>query len=267
MNYYKLTYWISTSLLCLLFFAGGLMYLFNYPRASGFFENLGFPVWLIYPLAALKISGAIVVISRRFSFLKELAYAGFLYDAILALVAHVMVLDGEYMPAIIALALLAVSWWADRKAFGLPAQTRSTQVSKRDRLIYWVFTGFISLMFTLGGLMYLVNYEMAHQFFVSLGFPTWIIYPLAALKFLGVVALLSRRSFFLKELDYAGFLYDAILAVSAHLMVLDGQYYHGLAVIIATCLSWVYDRKIHGKVQRVEKGATKASAQEPILSA
>lgn len=114
----KIIYWISTGLLCLLFFAGAMMYIFNYPRAEMFFNSLGFPTWIIYPLAFLKIAGAITVITKWNLFLKELAYAGFLFDAVLALAAHIMVLDGEYAPAIIALTLTVASWIYDRKVYG-----------------------------------------------------------------------------------------------------------------------------------------------------
>ncbi|WP_299311388.1 DoxX family protein [uncultured Aquimarina sp.] len=114
----KIIYWITTGLLCLLFFAGAMMYIFNYPRAEGFFISLGFPTWIIYPLAFLKISGIIAILTKKSNFLKELAYAGFLFDAILALVAHIMVNDGEYAPAIVSVLLLIISWIYDRKVFG-----------------------------------------------------------------------------------------------------------------------------------------------------
>ncbi|WP_299253580.1 DoxX family protein [uncultured Aquimarina sp.] len=114
----KIIYWITTGLLCLLFFAGAMMYIFNYPRAEGFFISLGFSTWIIYPLAFLKISGIIAILTKKSNFLKELAYAGFLFDAILALVAHIMVNDGEYAPAIVSVLLLIISWIYDRKVFG-----------------------------------------------------------------------------------------------------------------------------------------------------
>ncbi len=119
----KIIYWIVTGIACLMFFGGGMMYFLNYQHAEGFFISLGFPLWIIYPLAVLKILGALVIISRRFNFLKELAYAGFLYDALLALVAHLMVNDGEHMPAVISLVLLTISWIYDRKVFGKYIQT------------------------------------------------------------------------------------------------------------------------------------------------
>ncbi len=121
---------------------------------------------------------------------------------------------------------------------------------KKDKIIYWIATGIVCFMFFGGGLTYFFNYEMADTFFTSLGFPTWIIYPLGVLKILGPLVILSRKSLFLKELAYAGFLFDAILAVTAHIMVGDGYIYHGILAIVLTIVSWIYDRKIFGKVQR-----------------
>ena len=135
----KIIYWIATGLLSALFVAGGLMYLLNYPRAAGFFTNLGFPTWIIYPLAILKFAGVITILSRKSLFLKELAYAGFLYDALLALVAHVVVQDGEAMPAVLSLVFIMVSWRYDRKVFGAYTQkkkqtTTLNKISKASKL-------------------------------------------------------------------------------------------------------------------------------------
>ena len=119
MKKHKIIYWVATGVLCFLFFAGAMMYIFNYERAHGFFISLGFPTWIIYPLAVLKILGVIAILTKRSNFLKELAYAGFLYDSILALVAHIMVSDGEYVPAVVSLILIAISWTFDRKVFSI----------------------------------------------------------------------------------------------------------------------------------------------------
>lgn len=113
----KIIYWLATGFLTLVFLFSASMYLFNYERASGFFINLGFPTWLIYPLAVLKIGGIVAIISKKSKFLKELAYAGFLFDAILALVAHIKVADGEFAPAAIAIIAVVISWIYDRKVF------------------------------------------------------------------------------------------------------------------------------------------------------
>jgi len=114
----KIIYWVATALLSFMFIAGGLMYFYNYEHPEGHFINLGFPKWLIYPLAILKILGVIAILTKKSSFLKELAYAGFLFDAVLALVAHIVVDDGEYMPAAISIIITLISWFYDRKVFG-----------------------------------------------------------------------------------------------------------------------------------------------------
>ncbi len=119
-----LIYRISTGLLCLFFIAGAMMYIFNYPQVEGSFINLGFPTWVIYPLAAAKVLGVVAIVTRASTFLKELAYAGFLFDVLLALAAHLMVSDGEQVPAVIALVLIVVSWSFDRKVHGALRQGR-----------------------------------------------------------------------------------------------------------------------------------------------
>ncbi|WP_271767821.1 DoxX family protein [Aquimarina algiphila] len=113
----KIIYWIATGIMTLVFTFSAGMYIFNYERASGFFENLGFPTWIIYPLAVAKILGLLAVLSRKNTFLKEWAYAGFFFDAVLAFFAHYMVGDGEWMPSIVAIIAILVSRIYEFKAF------------------------------------------------------------------------------------------------------------------------------------------------------
>lgn len=115
---------------------------------------------------------------------------------------------------------------------------------KSNKIIYWVATAFMCLIFLMSAGMYLFANERASGFFVNLGFPTWLIYPLAALKILGVIAILTKKSTFLKELAYAGFLFDAVLALSAHLIVQDGEFILSAVALVATIVSWIYDRKV-----------------------
>lgn len=115
---------------------------------------------------------------------------------------------------------------------------------KTNKIIYWVATVILVLVFSFSAGMYLLNYEMASGFFVHLGFPTWLIYPLAILKILGMLAILTRKSIFLKELAYAGFLFDAILAFTSHTIAQDGGSTMSIIAIVAVVISWIYDRKV-----------------------
>lgn len=96
-------YWVSTAVMCLIFLMSAGMYIFKNPMAVGFFQQLGFPTWLIYPLAAAKILGVIAVLTGASRMLKEWAYAGFFFDAALAFTAHLMIGDKGGSLAIVAL--------------------------------------------------------------------------------------------------------------------------------------------------------------------
>ncbi len=73
-----------------------------------------------------------------------------------------------------------------------------------------------------------MKYDMVKGFFEALGYPTYIIYPLAVAKVLGVVAVLYKRVRVLTEWAYAGFFFDAVLATAAHFAMGDGI---GLSVL------------------------------------
>ncbi|WP_369073566.1 DoxX family protein [Ancylomarina longa] len=53
--------------------------------------------------------------------------------------------------------------------------------------------------------LYILKHEMVSKTFTHLGFPTFLIYPLALAKLLGLIAILSKKSALLKEWAYAGF--------------------------------------------------------------
>ncbi len=88
---------------------------------------------------------------------------------------------------------------------------------------------------------------MVEGIFKSLGYPTYIIYPLAFAKIVGILAILTKKSTFLKELAYAGFFFDFILAVSAHINANDGGHLTALVAMILLVVSYIYDKKVFKK--------------------
>ena len=56
---------------------------------------------------------------------------------------------------------------------------------------------------------------------VGLGYPAFAVVPLGVAKVLGLVAILWRRSRLLTGLAFAGFFYDTVLALAAHLAQQD----------------------------------------------
>ena len=117
-------------------------------------------------------------------------------------------------------------------------------MEKRNRIIYWIATSLLSALMLMSASMYIFNNEMVSQTFLSLGFPVYVIYPLAIAKILGLVAILSRKSNFLKEWAYAGFFFDFVLALSAHWVVNDGEFVPAFVAIVLLIISYRFDKKV-----------------------
>lgn len=114
---------------------------------------------------------------------------------------------------------------------------------KTMRILYWASTGLLSLMMLMSAGMYFFNHSVVSQTFESLGYPTYIIYPLAIAKLLGIIAILSRKSNTLKEWAYAGFFFDFVLAVTAHISINDGEHLPAMVAIILLLLSYIFEKK------------------------
>lgn len=117
MNIEKILYYIATIVMSAVFLFSAYMYLSNYEMVEGFYKDLGFPAWIIYPSAILKILALIAIWSRFSSFLKEWAYAGLFYDAVLAFTAHQIAEDGGDMFSIIAIISILVSRFLEGRVF------------------------------------------------------------------------------------------------------------------------------------------------------
>ena len=112
---------------------------------------------------------------------------------------------------------------------------------KNKKIIYWISTGLLTALMLFSAGMYIFNHEMVRTIFIGLGFPTFIIYPLAFAKILGLIAIWSERSKALKEWAYAGFFFDFLLALGAHLNVSDGEHVGailGLLFLGVSYYSW-----------------------------
>lgn len=114
-KYIKIANWVFTSLFCLIMLYSAFKYLTKYEMVKGFFETLGYPSYLIYPLAILKILGVITLLANFNKTLKEWAYSAFFFEVVLAFFAHYMIKDGGVGTALVALILLALSYFFWKK--------------------------------------------------------------------------------------------------------------------------------------------------------
>ena len=110
----KNMYWISTILLFSSLILTGIFYFVFYDTLVIYFKNYGYPTYIIYPLAIAKIIGSIVILYRKNTFLKELAYAGFFFNFVLAFFAHLMIGEIDPFPTIF-LILLITSYYTGKK--------------------------------------------------------------------------------------------------------------------------------------------------------
>lgn len=111
----KIIYYATTGLLSLLMIFSAGLYFFNHAAVADIFTKLGFPTYIIYPLAIAKILGLIAIWTKYSKSLTEWAYAGFFFDFVLALSAHLNAGDGEWIPAAVALILLASSYYFGKR--------------------------------------------------------------------------------------------------------------------------------------------------------
>ncbi|MFD1294606.1 DoxX family protein [Lutibacter holmesii] len=111
----KIIYWAATGLLSALLLMSAGMYVFNNEAVQGMFTSFGYPTYIIYPLAVLKVAAVVVLITQGQSKIKEWAYSALFFEFILAFFAHIMINDGEQTGAVIAMVLLLVSYFFGKK--------------------------------------------------------------------------------------------------------------------------------------------------------
>ena len=127
----KWTYWVSTLLLAAMYIAGAVFYLTNIPAAQQGYVSLGYPGYLVLILAPLKLLGAVAILSRLNVALSDLAYAGMFYHLLLAASAHINAGDGQFVPAVVGLLLLLISFFTQNAARAKPSPYGSLALLKK----------------------------------------------------------------------------------------------------------------------------------------
>ena len=99
-NVAKYVYWIATGLVALVYMGAATFYISSHDMVAGMYrEVLGYPTYIIWPLAILKIVGAVVILWRPSAMLADWAYAAMFWHLVLAFGAHVGAGDPGWPPA------------------------------------------------------------------------------------------------------------------------------------------------------------------------
>ena len=122
-------------------------------------------------------------------------------------------------------------------------------MEKRNKIIYWVITIFLSSGMTAGGIQQMLQIGGYNEIVTRLGYPLYLLSILGVWKILGVVAILIPKFPLLKEWAYAGFLFVMSGAFISHLVVGEPftEAMPSLTLLAATVLSWYFrpaERKI-----------------------
>jgi hypothetical protein len=88
---------------------------------------------------------------------------------------------------------------------------------KRDKVIYWIATGLLSVGMLMSAFMYLTKNPALMKSFQSAGYPEYFVTILGTAKLLGAMVLLAPVWSKLKEWAYAGFAFTFIGAVWTHI--------------------------------------------------
>ncbi len=125
-------------------------------------------------------------------------------------------------------------------------------MTKRNKIIYWTTTLFLSLGMTAGGVQQMLQIGGYNEIVSSLDYPLYLLSILGVWKLLGVVAILIPKFPLLKEWAYAGFFFAMSGAFISHLVVRQAfsEAVPSLILLIVTVLSWYFrpaDRKINIK--------------------
>ena len=112
------------------------------------------------------------------------------------------------------------------------------------KILFWASTGILTLIMLFSVYNYFFNHQMVADFYVAMGYPTYLIYPLATAKILGLVAIWGNFSKSLKEWAYAGFFFNTVLAFFAHVMISDGQHLGAVIAFVAVMVSYFMGKMV-----------------------
>lgn len=116
---------------------------------------------------------------------------------------------------------------------------------KRDKIIFYIATGLLTVLMLFSVSMYFFKHEDVATMFIGFGYPTYIIYPYAVLKLLGLFALWNPNFKAIKEWAYSAFFFAFILAFFAHFMIGDGEQGGAVLALVLLIVSYIYNKRIN----------------------
>ncbi len=122
-------------------------------------------------------------------------------------------------------------------------------MSKRNKIIYWTTTIFLSIGMLAGGIQQMLQIGGYNEIVTKLGYPLYMLSILGVWKIMGVIAILLPKRPLLKEWAYAGFFFIMTGAAISHIVMKEpfAEVVPSLTLLIVIIVSWYFrpiDRKI-----------------------
>ena len=115
-------------------------------------------------------------------------------------------------------------------------------MSKRNKIIYWIATGWLALGMLSTGVVQLLKTKEEAELMTHLGYPLYFLTILGIWKILGVIAVLIPEFPLLKEWAYAGFFFAMSGAIVSHLAMGDAakESFGPVLLLALTIVSWYF---------------------------
>ncbi len=122
-------------------------------------------------------------------------------------------------------------------------------MTKRNKVIYWIFTIWLSLGMLSSAIVQLLKVKAETDFIINMGYPVYFLTIIGIWKILGVITVLIPKIPLLKEWAYAGFFFVMSGAVFSHIASGNSvnEIFPPLLLLVLTVVSWYFrppDRKI-----------------------
>lgn len=122
----KIIYWGATLIMFALMMLAIVNYHLQYETMSGFFTAFGYPIYIVYPLAYLKLAALLAIATNIFRNLKDIAYGAYFLNMAAATYAHLAAGDNP-VHAYVGLIVIPISYMLSNRVRGEP---------KRDAFIF-----------------------------------------------------------------------------------------------------------------------------------
>ena len=120
---------------------------------------------------------------------------------------------------------------------------KGNKMTKRNKIIYWVTTGFLAFgMLSQGLAQIFLTKGYVDMIIGRLGYPLYFLYIIGGWKILGVIAILTPRFGLVKEWAYAGFFFVMSGAAISHIASGDPvkELFPSVFLLILIVVSWYF---------------------------